>query len=602
MNKGASPAFPVGLRLLQFLKTNFAPFLVWWPTLTRDSVRVDLLAGLTGAVLVLPQGIAFATMAGMPPEFGLYAAMVPAIIAALFGSSPQLVSGPTTAASIVLFSSLSAMAAPGSAHYIQLALTLTLMVGVIELVMGLARLGLLVNFISYSVIVGFTGGAAILIVVSQLKHLLGMEAPNSVLFLETLLHLGTRLESTHWPSLFVGLITIGCAVLSKRLWPRLPFMLIAIIVGTLTSWVMNTFILSDESAIETVGKLSSTLPPLSMPDFSAQTIKELAPAAMAVTLFALAEAISISRALAAKTGHYMDGNQEFIGQGLSNIVGSFFSSYVATGSFNRSAVNHEAGARTPLAAIVSGVFLAMIVVVVSPVLAYLPHAAMAGILFVIAWHLLDFRSMKKITRTSRAEAVVLWATLGATLFLEIEFAIFLGILLSLIVFLSKASRPSVQQRVPDRNLSKSRFNTNPDLPQCPQLQMIRINGPIFFGATNYVAGQLRRLSRHSPNQCHLLILARSINFLDVAGAELLANEARSRHKRGGGLYLHQIKEAALEPLRRGGYLGIIGEENLYESKSEAIAGIFTRLDHKICARCDKRIFSECQEVPRIGEG
>ena len=144
-----SPAFPVGLRLLQFLKTNFAPFLVWWPTLTRDSVRIDLLAGLTGAVLVLPQGIAFATIAGMPPEFGLYAAMIPAIIAALFGSSPQLVSGPTTAASIVLFSSLSAMAVPGSANYIQLALTLTLMVGVIELVMGLARLGLLVNFISY---------------------------------------------------------------------------------------------------------------------------------------------------------------------------------------------------------------------------------------------------------------------------------------------------------------------------------------------------------------------------------------------------------------------------------------------------------------------
>ncbi|MEM7253935.1 MAG: SulP family inorganic anion transporter [Pseudomonadota bacterium] len=585
--------------MLQFLKTNFAPFLVWWPTLNRESVRIDLLAGLTGAVVVLPQGIAFAAIAGMPPEFGLYAAMIPAIIAALFGSSPQLVSGPTTAASIVLFSSLSAMAIPGTPEYVQLALTLTLMVGIIELVMGIARLGLLVNFISHSVIVGFTGGAAILIAVNQLKHLLGVEAPSGVLFFQILFEVSGQLEHIHWPSVLVGVATVATAVVSKRLWPRLPFMLVAIVVGTLLATMLNVLGMFGGREIATVKEIPGTLPPLSLPDFSPTTIKDLAPAAMAVTLFALAEAISISRALAARTGHYIDGNQEFIGQGLSNIVGSFFSSYVATGSFNRSAVNHEAGARTPLAAIFSGAILIVVVMVVAPVLTYLPNAAMAGILFVIAWNLLDFRAMRKITRTSRSEAVVLWATFGATLFLELEFAIFLGVLLSLGIFLSQASRPSVQLRAPDHRLPKHRFNTDPDLPECPQIQMVRINGPIFFGAVNYVAGQLRRLSRRAPGQRHLLLLARSINFLDVAGAELIANEARSRRARGGGLYLHQLKEAAKEPLRRGGYMEeAIGEENLFESKSDAIAHIFERLDRSVCERCDKRIFSECQDVPR----
>ncbi|MCH9671127.1 MAG: SulP family inorganic anion transporter [Gammaproteobacteria bacterium] len=568
--------------------------------MTRDSVRVDALAGLTGAIVVLPQGIAFAAIAGMPPEFGLYAAMIPAIIAAFFGSSPQLVSGPTTAASIVLFSSLSAMAVPGSAQYVQLALTLTLMVGIIELVMGLARLGLLVNFISHSVIIGFTGGAAILIAVNQLKHLLGVEAPSGILFLEILILIGEQAAQTHWPSVFVGLLTVGAAVISKRIAPRMPYMLVAIVVGTLAATVINFFGWYGSREIATVGEIPATLPPLSMPDFSPQTIKELAPAAMAVTLFALAEAISISRALAARTGHYIDGNQEFIGQGLSNIVGSFVSSYVATGLFNRSAVNHEAGARTPLAAIISGALLIVIVIVVAPLLTYLPNAAMAGILFVIAWNLLDTKTMVKITRTSRSEALVLWATFLSTLFLELEFAIFLGVLLSLGIFLSQASRPSVQLRAPDHRLPKHRFNTDPDLPQCPQVQMVRINGPIFFGAANYVAGQLRRLSRRSPGQRHLLLLARSINFVDVAGAELLANEARARRARGGGMYLHQLKEAAVEPLRRGGYLDDIGEENLYESKSEAISGIFAKLDRSICARCEQRIFSECQDVPFEG--
>ena len=593
--------------MLQALRRNFTPFLIWWPQVTKETLRADGLAGLTGAIVVLPQGIAFASIAGMPPEYGLYAAMVPAILAALFGSSPQLVSGPTTAASIVLFSSLSALALPGTAEYVTLALTLTFMVGFIELALGLARLGLLVNFVSHSVIVGFTAGAAILIAFNQVENFLGLEPLGPALkeghVLERLWDNVLRIRDINPLALVVGAITLASGLASRKWLPRMPYMLTAMVVGTAVSALINALVPEDGmwGLVPTVGHIPATLPPLSAPDFSLSTIKDLAPAAFAVSLFALAEAVSISRALAAKSGHYIDGNQEFIGQGISNIVGSFVSSYVATGSFNRSAVNYEAGARTPLSAIIAGGLLIPVVVLVAPALAFLPDAAMAGILFLIAWGLIDFHHIRRITRASKAEAVVLWVTFAATLFLELEFAIILGVMLSLGVFLRQASRPRVQVRTPDPRLPKHRFNTDPDLPECPQMKMIRIDGAIFFGAVNYVAERLRIIARRSPQQKHLVILARSINFVDVAGAELLAREARHRRAMGGGLYFHQMKDGAKEPLREGGYMEEIGEDNLFESKGEAIAEVFNRLDRNICQRCEKRIFSECQSLPTQGE-
>lgn len=585
--------------MLQALRRNFTPFLVWWPEVTKDAFRADILAGLTGAIVVLPQGIAFASIAGMPPEFGLYAAMIPAVIAALFGSSRQLVSGPTTAASIVVFSSLSALAVPGTEDYVRLALTLTFMVGFIELALGLARLGLLVNFVSHSVIVGFTAGAAILIAVNQVENFFGLESIRGGHAIESLWRDVSRLGDMHPFAALVGVVTVLSGVASRRWVPRMPYMLTAMLVGTLTSWLLNLYLTEDSGfgPVPTVGVIPATLPPLSAPDFSLSTIRDLAPAAFAVSMFALAEAVSISRALAARSGHYIDGNQEFIGQGLSNIIGSFFSSYVATGSFNRSGLNYEAGARTPVAAIFAGGLLVVVVMVVAPVLAYLPDAAMAGILFLIAGGLIDVHHMRRITRASTAEAIVLWVTFSATLFLELEFAIILGVMLSLGVFLRQASRPRVQVRTPDHRLPKHRFNTDPDLPECPQMKMIRIDGSIFFGAVNYVAERLRIIARRNPQQKHLVILARSINFVDVAGAELLAREARHRRAMGGGLYFHQMKDGAKEPLRRGGYMDDIGEENLFDSKGEAIAEVFRRLDRTICHRCQKRIFSECQSLP-----
>jgi SulP family sulfate permease len=580
-----------------WLKTIF-PFLEWLPGVNRATAKSDLVAGLTGAIVVLPQGVAFAAIAGMPLEYGLYTAMVPALVAAFFGSSWHLVSGPTTAASIVLLSVLSAHAAPGSAEFVKYALTLTFLVGLIQLVMGAARLGTLVNFISHSVIIGFTAGAAILIASSQLKHFLGMDIPRGLHPHEVIMHIGQHVVEINPWVVLISMVTLVSGLIFKKYIPKVPYMIAAMLIGSVAAYVVNVLYGKDVTGIATVGALPASLPPLSAPSFSLETIKQLLPGSIAVTVLALTEAVSIARSIGVRSGQHVDGNQEFIGQGLSNMIGSFFSAYVATGSFNRSGVNYEAGARTPLAAAFAGVMLMGVVLLVAPYASYLPNAAMAGILMLVAWGLIDFHHIKLILKTSRAEAVVLGVTFFSTLLMDLEFAIMVGVIASLVAYLNRTSRPRILSRVPDPSLPSRKFNSDPKLPECPQLKIIRIDGSVFFGAVNHIRETLRGYMEKDSGQKHLLVVASGINFVDVAGAEYLAQEARSRRKIGGGLYFYRIKEGACEALTRGGYRDEIGQENMYMSKTDALHDItLHRLDPDICRQCKKRIFLECSELP-----
>ncbi len=573
---------------------RFTPFMSWLPTISRRDIKADFMAGLTGGIVVLPQGVAFATIAGMPPEYGLYAGMIPAIIAAFFGSSRHLVSGPTTAASVVLASSLSSLATPGSADYVALALTLTFMIGIIELVLGLARMGALVNFISHSVIVGFTGGAAILIGAKQLKHFFGLEMPSGGHLHDILLAFLQRLGDINPYATMVALGTLITGIAIKRWWPKLPYLIIAMLVGSFIALGLNASFGPEVTHLALVGALPATLPPLTSPTFSMDVIKELAPTALAVTLFALTEAVSIGRSLASKGGYRIDGNQEFIGQGLSNIAGSFFSGYVATGSFNRSGLNYDAGARTPLAAAFAGFLLMIIVLMVAPLAAYLPKAAMAGVLFIVAYGLIDFRQIKHILHANKRETAVLLVTLGSALFLDLELAIFAGVLLSLLLYLEKVSKPSIRRRVPDPRLPKRAFITDPDLPECPQVRFARIDGPVFFGSANHVQNTFDLFRSRNPEQKHLAILANGINFVDLQGAEAIAEEAKLRRAAGGDLYLINVKQGFWDDLESCGCMDTDSSRNVFQTKGAAVHGIYQKLDKGICATCDKRIFLECQ--------
>lgn len=574
---------------------RYFPFMRWLPNVGRDDLRADFMAGLAGGIVVLPQGVAFATIAGMPPEYGLYAGMIPAMIAALFGSSRHLVSGPTTAASIVLFSSLSVYALPGSPEFVSLALTLTFMVGILELALGLARMGALVNFISHSVVVGFTAGAALLIAAKQLKHFFGIEMPSGGHLHDIVWAFLQQVTDINPYVLAVGLATLLSGIGIRKYWPKAPYLIIAMIFGSLLSVGLNALFGSEVTQIAQVGALPSSLPPLSSPNLSLDVIKDLAPTALAVTLFALTEAVSIGRSLAARGGYRIDGNQEFLGQGLSNIAGSFFSGYVATGSFNRSGLNYEAGARTPLAAVFAGLLLMIIVLLVAPLAAYLPKAAMAGVLFIVAYGLVDFSAIKHVLHTDRRESSVLLVTAFSAVFLELEFAIFAGVLLSLVLYLQKVSKPAIRRRTVDPHSTKRSLVTNPELPECPQLRFARLDGPIFFGSVNHVQETFDLFRSKSPQQKHLALIASGINFVDLQGGEALAEEAKQRRDMGGGFYLVNVKQGLWEALENCGCMDEGDARNVFQAKSAAIHGIYQKLDKSVCSGCDKRIFKECQD-------
>lgn len=574
------------------------PHRLWLPQVTAGDVRADLLAALTGAIVVLPQGVAFATIAGMPPEYGLYAGMIPAIIAAWFGSSRHLVSGPTTAASVVLFSALSTMATPGTPDYVTLALTLTFMVGIIELTLGFARLGALVNFISHSVIVGFTAGAAVLIAAKQLKHFFGIDMDSSGPLYDILLEFLRNLFTLNLSATLVAVVTLGLGIACRRWLPRIPYMIVAMLGGSLMALGLNTWLGEATTGIATVGALPAALPPLSAPSLTFEHIRELAPVALAVTLFALTEAVSIARSLAARGGYRIDGNQEFIGQGLSNIAGSFFSGYVATGSFNRSGVNYEAGARTPLASIFAAFLLMIIVLLVAPYASYLPKAAMAGVLFLVAWGLIDFKEIRHILHSSKRETAVLAVTFFSGVLLDLEFAIFAGVLLSLVIYLDRTSKPRIVSMAPDARLPKHAFSSDPEVVQCPQLRFIRIDGSVFFGSVAHVEHYFDRLRAEYPTQKHLALIANGMNFVDLQGGHALVAEAERRQRDGGQMYLINVKQGLWESLEQCGCLEATGGRNVFQSKTAAVRAIFQKLDKTVCATCDRRIFQECAAIPR----
>jgi SulP family sulfate permease len=570
------------------------PFMSWLPGVGRSELKADLVAALTGAIVVLPQGVAFATIAGMPPEYGLYAGMVPAIIAAFFGSSRHLVSGPTTAASVVLFSALSIMAVPGTPDYVTLALTLTFMVGVLELALGLARMGALVNFISHSVVVGFTAGAALLIAAKQLKHFFGVTMDSGGHFHDILIEFGGHVADINLSATAVAVSTLLIGIAVKRWLPRIPYMIAAMVGGSLVAVALDALLGADKTGIATVGALPASLPPLSAPSLTLDHIRHLAPSALAVTLFALTEAVSIGRSLAARGGYRIDGNQEFIGQGLSNIAGSFFSGYVATGSFNRSGVNYEAGARTPLAAVFAGLMLMVIVLLVAPLASYLPKAAMAGVLFLVAWGLIDFEEIRHILHASKRETSVLAVTFFSALFLELEFAIFAGVLLSLVLYLDRTSKPRIVTLAPDPRLPNRALSSEPGVPQCPQLRIIRIDGSMFFGSVNHVEQAFDRLRAEHPEQKHLALVASGINFVDLQGGSALAREAARRKAEGGGFYLINVKQGLWDALDRCGCMEAAGARNVFQAKNAAIHAIYQKLDKSVCESCERRIFLECR--------
>ena len=567
------------------------PFLAWLP-LAKKSWKDDLIAGITGTIIVIPQAVAFAMIAGLPPIYGFYTAMISPIIAALWGSSYHLISGPTTTSSIVVFAVISPFINPSTnlEAFIALAILLSFMAGIIKLSMGLLKMGRLVNFVSNSVIIGFTAGAGILIGFKQLKHVFGIKVPQGSSFYEIIKYIYSHISETNWFVLLVAISTLLIAILIKRFIKPLARynLLIAMIFGS----VIATLLGGNASGIETVGKLPSHLPPFKMPDFSLENIRLLSTGAMTLAFLGLIEAVAISRSVALNSYQKLNNNQEFIGQGLSNIVSSFFSSYISSGSFTRSGVNYQAGAKTPMAAIISSIGLMIVVLLFARYAEYLPTPAMGGIILLVGYNLIDFEHIKKVVKSSGREIIILTITLFGTLFFELEVALFSGIILSLFFYLEKTAKPNIAILGTTSNHRFINIIRDSDAKVCPQLKIVRIDGSIYFGALEVVSDFFNTLYEKEDVN-HVLIVAKGINFIDLAGATWLSHEVYKWQNRGGGIYFSGLKIVSQQILKKGGFRDEIGEENFYEDKLTAINEIYKKLDKEICKSCEAKIFHEC---------
>lgn len=514
---------PTELCMPRPTRQHLFPFLAWLPRQTRASVSRDLLVGLSGAILALPQSIAYALIAGLPAEYGLYAAIVPVLIACLFGSSWHLICGPTAAISIVLYASVSPLAVPGSADYVSLILLLTFLCGIFQWLLGMLRFGALVNFVSHSVVLGFTLGAAVVIAIGQLPNFLGLDLPSQATALKSLGVLLGQLPRSDLPSLTLGLATLLLGLLLKATVPRWPTLLISLVTVSAVAWVLPGLF----AQVPRVHPFIGRLPPLSPLPLDLDLVLRLLPSAVAVGMLGLVTSLSIARSLSARSQQMLDANQEVRGQGISNIVGAFFSGSLSAGSFTRSGLSYEAGACSPLAGIFSALWVALFAVCGAGLIAHVPLPVMAGSILLISWGLVDRRGIAALLRVSRSEFVVMALTCLATLLLELQTAIYAGVLVSLFFYLKRTSQPRVQTW------------------RDGEVEVMRVGGSIFFGASHYLQSRLQQLPGHD-----VVIEAQQINFIDYSGVEMLHQEARRLRGLGGSLTLHHARAQVIEELRK----------------------------------------------------
>jgi len=557
------------------------------------NLKPDLVAGITVAVILLPQAIAFAIIAELPPQMGLYAAVLGALVGALWGSSNQIHSGPTNAISLLVASSLSAVVAVGTPQFAVAAGLMAVMVGIFQLVMGLARLGMLVNFVSHSVIVGFASGAGILIAIKQMSPLLGIqfEAHN---ILETVVGVGTNIPDSHLPTTIIGVGTIIVMLIIRRVNRRLPAALITMVLASIVVFIFRL----NEQDVAVIGQLPTGFPPLAgLPLFNLDLIARLSAGALAVGAIGLVETTAISRSVAAQTGQRLDSNQEFVGQGMANIFMGLFSGYAGAGSFSRTAVNFKGGARSPVAAIFSGVFVLIAMFTLGPLAAFLPTAALAGVLIITAYGMIDKAEIRRIWQSHPGDAAIMVLTLAGTLFLEIEFAVLLGILFSLALYILRTSTPRVHAVLPDESFKH--FVYQPDKEHCPQLSIIEIRGDLYFGAVNYIEEFILDYAERHPEQRYLLLRMHRVNNCDFSGIHMLENVVRTYRDRGGDVFLVRTNYRVRQICASSGFDKYLGEDHMLGNDA-AIAHLFYRvLDPAVCIyECPVKVFKECQNLPK----
>ena len=684
---------------------RFFPFLVWFKDYNAASLRLDAVSGLTVALVLIPQSMAYAQLAGLPPYYGLYASFLPPMIASLFGSSRQLATGPVAVVSLMTSASLAPLATAGSQGYVMYAILLALMVGIFQFALGVLRLGLVVNFLSHPVVNGFTNAAAIIIATSQLSKLFGVNVDEATHHYETVIRVvKAAIHYTHWPTLFMGILAFVIMYGLKRIAPKVPNVLVAVVITTILSWAMhfehdmfvnlstvnskralemvsqfNTAVtsldpiaekrtevtqrieeskkkhdilatleaehqdkmLSTKSDLikydariyraeirnflfvgviqpdgslmfcpkdnvpagaktdgrtwrirvgngvlatdkirmigggEVIGTVPKGLPAFSIPKINLSIIARLFPYAAIISLLGFMEAISIAKAMAGKTGQRLDPNQELIGQGLANILGSFGKSYPISGSFSRSAVNLQAGAVTGLSSVFTGVAVLVALMFFTPLLYHLPQSVLSAVIMLAVVGLINVSGFIHAWKAQKYDGVISVLSFIFTLWFapHLDKGIMLGVSLSLMIFLYKSMRPNVASLARDED-DALRCVVTHSLQECRYVSLIRFDGPLFFANSSYLDDQITELMLNKTELRHILIVANGINDIDASGEETLSLLIDRIRSAGLDISLSGVNEAVMEVLNRTHLAAKIGEDHIFATMEKAIRAIY----------------------------
>jgi SulP family sulfate permease len=686
---------------------RFLPFLSWFP-LTSDAVKINFLAGLTVALVLIPQSMAYAQLAGLPAYYGLYAAFLPVAIASMFGSSNQLATGPVAVVSLLTASALATLAAPGSEDFIALAIMMTLLVGLIQLALGVFKLGVIVNFLSHPVIVGFTNAAAIIIALSQLSKLLGVSMTRSEHFINDIVGVLRQVGDAHWPTLAMGLGAMALMWGLKKYAPKLPGVLLAVVLSILISWAfgfeqnskgvaanvvdpelraqvdkvvaavaevdrINADIATKNEALneavkatghesidavkleaevalarlalveaekasgevrktmrkilvvrqidgagntvavypvgkapanvelddtayrirkvtkdgefkligggEVVGSVPEGLPPLSAPTLDMDKLGAMLSAALVISLVGFMEAISIAKAVASKTKQRLDPNQELIGQGVANIVGSFSQAYPSSGSFSRTAVNANMGATSGLSAVFTSLVVLVTLLFLTPLLYHLPQAVLAAIIIMAVGGLVNIAAIKHAWQTHKHDGAAAIVTFIATLLFapHLDNGIMVGAGLAIVLFLLRSMKPRVALlgRYADGTLRDIRVN--PDLPTSEHIMALRYDGSLYFANVSYFEDAVLEGLAERPNAKYVLIVGDAINQLDASGEEVVHHLSERLKAAGVTLVFSGLKKQVLDVMRNTGLFERIGQDNIFPTEDQAISAIYERL-------------------------
>ncbi len=568
-------------------------------------LKADVVAGITVALVLVPQSMAYAQLAGLPAYFGLYAAFLPPMVAAIFGSSRQLATGPVAVVSLLTAASLEPLAAAGSEGFLAYAILLAFMIGGFQVFLGLFRLGVLVDFLSHPVVVGFTNAGAIIIGTSQLSKLFGVSVEKQPHHYETVYNVILEaMHNTHWLTFFFAVISIGMLWGIKKYNPRLPSVLIAVVVCTLLSWVMG--FAGKGGAI--VGAIPAGLPAMTLPTFEWDAMKQLISSAIIIALIGFMEAISIAKAMAARTRQRIDANQELVGQGISNIVSGLFGGYAVSGSFSRSAVNIDSGAVTGFSSVVTGAVVGVTLLFFTPLLYNLPQATLAAVIIMAVINLVKIEPIKHAWKAEKHDGIVAVVTFALTLLMapHLEKGIIIGVVLAMALFIYRTMRPrmAVLSRYHDGTFRDVKVHT--ELDRCKKIVMFRFDMSLYYANAGYFETQVLEMVADNPDVEYLILDAEGINTIDATGAEVLLHLYERLEKIGVTIIVARMKKQFMDCMRRTGTLEKMGGDNwrFFSRITFALAQAWSKMECDKCnngAQCPMRVSVAKRQAEERGE-